>query len=109
MRALLLASLLLPARAAAEPFRGEDCARCHASIRDRTAPAAGQATVESRAKPYDVAVIGAGFAGLSAAYFLKDLDVVVLEKEDKAGGHGRSESWRGIGYPTATVYFNTRP
>lgn len=107
MRALLLASLLLPARAAAEPFRGEDCARCHASIRDRSAPPAGPPTVESRS--YDVAVVGAGFAGLSAAYFLKDLDVVVLEKEDKAGGHGRSESWRGIGYPTATVYFNTRP
>ncbi|MBF0621552.1 MAG: FAD-dependent oxidoreductase [Magnetococcales bacterium] len=34
----------------------------------------------------DVAIIGAGIAGLSAGYFLRDLDVVLLEAEQSVGG-----------------------
>ncbi|MBI4055322.1 MAG: FAD-dependent oxidoreductase [Elusimicrobia bacterium] len=93
-------------------FRGESCAVCHARIRDRQAPSVAGRTLEdpiSVKEPYDVVVVGGGFSGLSAAYFLKDRKVLVLEKEDRPGGHGRAESWRGIPYPTGTVYFNSEP
>jgi protoporphyrinogen/coproporphyrinogen III oxidase len=39
----------------------------------------------------DVVVVGGGIAGLSAAWELRDLDVVVLEAEDRVGGRLRSE------------------
>src|ERR671936_2892450 len=45
-------------------------------------------TVPARA---DVVVVGAGIAGLSAAWELRDADVVVLEAETRVGGRLMSE------------------
>ena len=39
----------------------------------------------------DVVVVGAGIAGLAAAWSLRDSDVVVLEAEERIGGRIRSE------------------
>lgn len=39
----------------------------------------------------DVAILGAGVAGLAAAYQLRDLDIEVLEAEDAVGGRTRSD------------------
>jgi oxygen-dependent protoporphyrinogen oxidase len=50
---------------------------------------------------HDVIVIGAGIAGLSAAWDLRDRDVVVLERANRVGGRIRSESrgdlWLNLG------------
>ena len=40
---------------------------------------------------HDAVVIGGGIAGLSAAWSLRDLDVVLLEASDRVGGRIRSE------------------
>ena len=46
---------------------------------------------DSKATPvHDVIVVGAGIAGLTAAWTLRDLDVVLLEAEDRVGGRMRS-------------------
>lgn len=87
---------------AAELFRGEDCARCHAAIRD-AAPRPALAAPASE-KVHDVIVVGAGVAGLTTAYRLKDLDVLVLEKENAAGGKVRRELWGRARYPVAAGY-----
>ena len=34
----------------------------------------------------DVVILGAGLAGLTAAYHLRDRDIVVLESSDRVGG-----------------------
>ena len=44
------------------------------------------------AEQAEVVVIGAGIAGLAAAWALRDRDVVVLEATDRAGGRIRSEA-----------------
>ena len=53
------------------------------------------------AEQHDVIVIGAGIAGLSAAWDLRDRDVVVLERGDRVGGRIRSETrgehWLNLG------------
>ena len=49
----------------------------------------------------DVVVVGGGIAGLTAAHALRDLDVVVLEADDRAGGRiysePRGENWLNFG------------
>jgi protoporphyrinogen/coproporphyrinogen III oxidase len=49
----------------------------------------------------DVVIVGAGIAGLTAAVKLQDLDIVVLEAEDRVGGRIKSEQrgayWVSVG------------
>src|SRR5690349_2097224 len=44
----------------------------------------------------DVVVVGAGLAGLTAAWHLRDLDVLVLEADPVVGGRVRSEQRDGV-------------
>lgn len=85
-------------------FKGESCVRCHQALR----VTGGSAKMPS-AKPWrrrQVVVVGGGAAGLSAAHFLRDLDVLLLEKEDKVGGHARREYFGAAPYPVAAVYLD---
>lgn len=52
---------------------------------------------------YDVVVIGAGLSGLRAAYDLKDYNILVLEKENRAGGRVFSRKRNGISYDLGAV------
>ena len=57
---------------------------------------------------HDVVIIGGGIAGLSAAWELRDLDVVLLESEDRVGGRLRSQS-RGPNWLVAGAHFLSHP
>jgi oxygen-dependent protoporphyrinogen oxidase len=76
----------------------ENCLSCH-----RAQPQVQR--VKEAEKAHDVLVIGAGVAGLSAAWMLRDLDVLVLEKEPAAGGKLRRRQWEGIWYSEGPAYF----
>ncbi len=60
---------------------------------------------ESQAE-HDVIIVGAGIAGLTAAYFLEgeEYDVLVLEKEDRVGGRAISGTYAGFSYAQGTEY-----
>ncbi len=49
----------------------------------------------------DTVVVGAGIAGLAAAWYLRDRDVLVLEESDRVGGRlmseGRGDYWLNYG------------
>jgi monoamine oxidase len=52
----------------------------------------------------EVAIIGGGMAGLSAAYFLRNKDFLLLEKEDHFGGNAYQEEFAGQAYSTGSAY-----
>jgi hypothetical protein len=52
----------------------------------------------------DVVIVGGGVAGLSAAYFLKAKDWLLLEKEDHFGGNAYQEEYDGHTYATGAAY-----
>jgi protoporphyrinogen oxidase len=53
---------------------------------------------------YDVVIVGAGLSGLSAAYELRDLNILVLEKEERAGGRVLTRSQYGIPYDLGAIF-----
>jgi monoamine oxidase len=52
----------------------------------------------------DVLIIGGGVAGLSAAYFLRGKDWLLLEKEEHFGGNAYQEEYEGQVYGTGSAY-----
>jgi monoamine oxidase len=52
----------------------------------------------------EVVIIGAGLAGLQAAYMLRDRETLVLEREQSAGGRVLTRFWQGIPYDLGAVF-----
>jgi len=52
----------------------------------------------------DVVIVGGGIAGLSAAYFMKGKDWLLLEKEDHFGGNAYEEDYEGHIFGTGSAY-----
>ncbi len=52
----------------------------------------------------EIVVVGGGIAGLSSAWFLRDRDVLVLEKEPRAGGRAVSGRYRDFRYARGAEY-----
>jgi monoamine oxidase len=52
----------------------------------------------------DLVIVGGGVAGLSAAYFLRGKDWLLLEKEPQFGGNALQEEFEGQVYGTGSAY-----
>jgi predicted NAD/FAD-dependent oxidoreductase len=52
----------------------------------------------------DVVIVGAGLAGLAAAYLLKDSHVVVLERAGRIGGRILTRTQHGIAYDLGALF-----
>lgn len=68
-------------------------------------------TAETRSPRPSVAVVGAGVAGLSAAYHLRQhADITLFDRDRRVGGHAHTveieEDGRTLGIDTAFVVFN---
>jgi monoamine oxidase len=51
-----------------------------------------------------IVIIGGGVAGLSAAYFLRGQDFLLLEKEDHFGGNAYQEEFEGQAFATGSAF-----
>ena len=56
------------------------------------------------AKRHEVVIVGGGVSGLSAAYFLRDHDFLLLEKEPHWGGNAYREDYHGQGFATGSAF-----
>jgi len=101
---VLLYTYATVAQAQGKVFLGESCAQCHAQFRDKSAQRPPILEPPQVSQLYDVIIVGGGIGGLTAAYYLKDTRVLVLEKEDKVGGKVRQETWGKSTYPVAAGY-----
>ncbi len=88
-----------PGGAASAPVvEGEHFAVCH-QVRDGHSFPKPDAT-----KKADVVIVGGGVAGLSAGYFLKGKDWLLLEKEEHFGGNAYQEEYEGQIFGTGAAY-----
>jgi len=93
------ALLAEPGSTATGPLvEGEHFNVCH-QVRDGHSFPKPEAT-----KKADVIIVGGGVAGLSAAYFLKGKDWLLLEKEDHFGGNAYQEEYEGHIFGTGSAY-----
>lgn len=49
-------------------------------------------------------VIGAGLSGMGLGYLCRDMDMLILERESKAGGNAKSANYKGIEYALGSAY-----
>jgi hypothetical protein len=53
---------------------------------------------------HDVVIVGGGVSGMSAAYFLRGRDFLLLEKEPHWGGNAYLEEYQGQGFATGSAF-----
>lgn len=49
-------------------------------------------------------VIGAGLSGMGLGYLCRDMDMLILERESRAGGNAKSANYKGIEYALGSAY-----
>ena len=90
---------LLAAEGGPKPqLDGDHFAICH-EVRD--GQQFDKPPVSSR---HDVVIVGGGVSGLSAAYFLRGRDFLLLEKEPHWGGNAYLEEYQGQAFATGSAF-----
>ena len=89
---------LFAAEAPAAEVDGEHFEICH-KVRDGETFARPPVS-----KHYDVIIAGGGVSGMGAAYFLRDYNFLLLEKEAHWGGNAYLEAYQGQGFATGSAF-----
>jgi monoamine oxidase len=90
---------LLYAEGAPKPqLDGDHFAVCH-EVRDGQ-----QFDKPAPSSHHDVVIVGGGMSGMSAAYFMRDRDFLLLEKEAHWGGNAYLEEYQGQAFATGSAF-----
>jgi len=87
-------------------FSGDSFDWPHHVIRDGNYPKDGAPNGRRVKDPklHDVIIIGAGMAGMVAAWKLREFSPLVIEQAARLGGNSRGESWMGTDYSIGAAY-----
>ena len=85
-------------------FSGENFELAHKLLFDPAETIRAGGAPQVHADLQDVLVVGAGIAGLTVAWKLRDRKVLLLEAAPEVGGVSKSEAWQGIEYATGAAY-----
>ena len=55
-------------------------------------------------KRVELLIVGAGLSGLGLAHMCQDMDLMLLERETRAGGNAKSDNYKGIEYALGSAY-----
>ncbi|MBI2339797.1 MAG: FAD-dependent oxidoreductase [Deltaproteobacteria bacterium] len=88
-------------------FTGDDPSRPHSILWDKQKFLQANPPPEKPERTVDVAIVGGGMSGLSAAYALKDLKPVILEQSDRFGGNSKGERWDDLAWSIGAAYITT--
>ncbi len=87
----------------ARRFTGDDFEEAHRLLaRPQEIIAAHRVDLDPARR--DLVIIGGGIAGLTVAYRLRDLNVLLLERASDTGGVAKSETWQGLEYALGAAY-----
>ena len=91
---------------APEAFSGDNPTQAHAALWNIPQFLADARRKQAPIKPHSVplTIIGAGIAGLSLAYLLKDKAPLILEQAPQLGGNSKGENWCGLDYSIGAAY-----
>ena len=89
------------------PWGGDEPQACHGLF--PTSPTPDVVWPDRAETQVEVAVVGAGLSGLTAAYHLRDRNVMVLEAGNQPGGVCLPGSYRKMPYPAGSAYFYYDP
>ncbi len=81
------------------PWTGDDFTLGH-RLRARELPR----MPKNSERKVDFVIVGGGVAGLTAAYYLRNHNTLLLEQYDKVGGQSRGATHRGIDYSYGAAY-----
>lgn len=84
------------------PWKGDDFSVGH-KLRNHDLPI----MPEKSERTVDFVIVGGGMAGLTAAYYLRDHNFLLLEQYDALGGQSRGDNYHGIGYSYGAAYINS--
>lgn len=87
------------------PWEGDLPQACHGQFTGVRGQGRQLLWPEGVEKRVEVAVVGAGLSGLTAAYHLRDREVLVLEAGSQPGGVCLTGSYQGQPYPAGSAYF----
>lgn len=85
-------------------FNGDEIDRPHEILWNKDAYIASKGGIPAQAENIPFVVIGGGVAGLSSAYFMRDLKPVVLEQASQFGGNTKGEIAGNTAYPIGAAY-----
>jgi len=85
-------------------FNGDDISRPHDILWDSEGYIAKKGGRPAVSEKLPLVVIGGGVAGLSAAYFLKDLKPLILEQAPQFGGNAKGEKVGSTAFAIGAAY-----
>jgi hypothetical protein len=87
-------------------FAGDRFTRPHAALWHKADYIKAKGGIPNPSETVNVAVVGGGISGLTAAYSLQDLNPVVLDQATQFGGNAKGESWEGASYTIGAAYID---